>query len=179
MDAKAAVKKAVKGDAAAFAQLIETKKAELYRIAYSYAKNRDDAMDIVGEAVYKAFVSVGSLRKPEYFNTWLTRILINCAVDHLNKAKKTVRTAGEVGNGALVEPGGAGGTEHEAIMDLYGALDRLDTKHRTVIILKFFHDLTLAEIARVLEWPVGTVKTYLYRALQALNISLKEGEEIE
>lgn len=174
MDARAGVKKAIKGDIAAFAALIEMKKAELYRIAFSYARNRDDALDIVGEAVYKAFIAVGRLRRPEYFNTWLTRILINCAVDHLRRAKKTVPME-ENSPGTVT----ADATDREAVLDLYAALDQLDAKHRTVIILKYFHGYTLEEIARILAWPAGTVKTYVYRALRMLNISLKEGEEIE
>ncbi|MBS4026986.1 MAG: sigma-70 family RNA polymerase sigma factor [Clostridia bacterium] len=176
----ATVKKAVKGDETAFCQLVEGRKATLYRLAYSYVKNQEDALDIVSEAVYKAFISIDKLKNPEYFNTWLTKILINCAINQLKKSKKVIYfneenalksldTQDQLNN--FSQP-----YHHEEVLDLYSALDKLDDKHKTVIILKFFQDLTLEEIARMLDWPTGTVKTYLYRALKVLNLNLKEGE---
>ena len=65
-------------DKAVFIELFHQREEVLYRIAYMYVKNEDDALDIVNEAVCKAYSSVKRLKEPKYFNTWITRILINC-----------------------------------------------------------------------------------------------------
>lgn len=170
------VKKAIKGDDTAFCQLIEERKEQSYRIAFGYVKNKEDALDIVGETVYKAFTSIKKLKHPQYFNTWFIKILINCAIDHLNKAKKIIYIDQEDTLENLKQQNNAAAYYDEDAIDLYAALDKLDEKHKTVVILKYFKDLTIEEIARVLEWPTGTVKTYLYRALKNLNLTLKEGD---
>jgi len=63
----------------------------------------------------------------------------------------------------------------EDLLDLYAAIDRLEEKQKTVVILKYLSDLTLEYVAEVMQCPVGTVKTYLHKALQELRIELKEG----
>ncbi len=164
------VKRAIEGDEDSFLALINEKKGSMYRIAYSYVKNKHDALDIVQEAVYKAYISVAKLKNPENFNTWLIRIVINCAVDYLRKTKKIIYLEQE--NLEKAEEN----KNIEQNMDLHAAIDNLDTKHKAVIILRYFEDMTLQDIAQVLEWPVNTVKTYLYRALKQLKIKLEEVE---
>lgn len=68
---------------------------------------------------------------------------------------------------------------NEEVIDLYNALNKLDVKYKTVVILRYFEDLTFQEISKVLDLPVNTVKTQLYRALDILKIDLeKEGSRI-
>jgi RNA polymerase sigma-70 factor, ECF subfamily len=169
------VKKAISGDEGAFCQLVEERKEKLYRTAYSYVKNREDALDIVSETVYKAYISISKLKNPAYFHTWFTRILINCAINHLHKSKKIIHM--DKPDSLKWQKEDNLSYHKEEMLDLYYAMEKLDQKHKTVIILKYFQDLTLEEIARVLQWPVGTVKTYLHRALKTLNLGLKEGVE--
>lgn len=71
-----------------FAQRLQSDKARYYRIAYSYVKNEQDALDIVGDATYKALLNLRSLKNPEYFGTWMTRIVINCALDQLRRSSR-------------------------------------------------------------------------------------------
>ena len=68
-----------------FAQRFQADKAKYYRIAYSYVKNEHDALDVMGEASYKALRSLKALKTPEYFSSWMTRIVINCALDLLRQ----------------------------------------------------------------------------------------------
>ena len=168
MDTKELAWKAQKGDHEAFGLLMENRKEAIYRVAYSYVKNREDALDIVSEAVYKAFVSVRKLKNPDYFNTWFTRILINCAINHLNKNKKLASfhhtVEGETG----------GGVSREEKIDLYSAIDSLDAGEKTIIILMYLEGFTLREIAELLECPLGTVKTRLNKALISLRVKLQE-----
>jgi RNA polymerase sigma-70 factor, ECF subfamily len=163
------IKKARKGDADAFAQLMENRKEKIYRIAYGYTKNRENALEIVSEAIYRAFISINKLKEPEHFNTWLIRILINCALNYINKSNKLLQLDMAIDTEAKKEA-----VSEEEIIDLYTAIDKLDEKHKTIIMLKYIEDLTIPDIAKILNWPVGTVKTYLNRALKKLKIELEE-----
>lgn len=67
---------------------MERSRDKLYRFAYCYVKNEDDALDILSEAVYKGYISFHKLRDEKYFETWMIRIIINCANDFLKKNLK-------------------------------------------------------------------------------------------
>lgn len=70
--------------------LIENEQERFYRIAYSYVKNQEDALDIVHNAIVKALQSCRGLRSPEYAQTWFCRILINESISHLRRARRFV-----------------------------------------------------------------------------------------
>ncbi|GAA0719592.1 sigma-70 family RNA polymerase sigma factor [Clostridium malenominatum] len=165
------VNKTIDGDKESFNMLIQGRKEHIYKIAYSYVNNVDDALDIVQDVIYKALTSIESLKNPQYFNTWLTRITINCAINHLRKSKKIVYV-----DESNIKDIGIDSTNREEIMDLRRELQKLDVKYKTVIILKYFEDMTLNEISQVLDLPINTVKTHLYRALEKLKINLKEAD---
>ena len=74
-----------------FAQHMENNKAKFYRLAFCYVKNEHDALEIISEATYKGFINLGKLENPEFFDTWMSRIIINCAYDLLKKQKKFFR----------------------------------------------------------------------------------------
>ena len=169
MDNSELVHKARKGDAVAFEELIMSCKEKLYRIAYSYAKNKDDALDIVSESVYRAYVNLKTLKNPSYFSTWMTRIVINQSINFINKNRKVVPKE-DVG----LNLGKEDSAKIDDTIDLYAAMDRLDENQKAVIILKYFEDLTITQVAEVMERPVGTVKTYLHGALKNLRLELKE-----
>jgi RNA polymerase sigma-70 factor (ECF subfamily) len=169
MDRLNTINQAIKGDDNAFYELIQERKATLYKTAYAYVKNKDDAMDIIGETVYRAYISIGKLREPDFFNTWLTRILINSSIDYIKKNKKVIPSGDEINTSKVDNI-----CNSEINMDLYNAIDKLQPKFKTIIILKYFQDLTIPQIADILQYPVGTVKTYLNKALKELRIDLKE-----
>jgi RNA polymerase sigma-70 factor, ECF subfamily len=163
------VRMAQKGNHQAFCQLVEERKESIYRIAYSYVRNKEDALDIVSESVYKAYVSIGHLQNPRHFQTWFTRILINNAINHIQKNKKLF----PLDEGIAVKQQ-AGSVSSEETIDLYRAIDGLPAKERMVIILMYVEGFTLTEIADLLKCPLGTVKTRLNRALKTLRAILQE-----
>lgn len=172
MDINEKVKLAKRGDDNAFYELINERKAMLYKTAYLYVKNKEDAMDIVSDTVFKAYISIKKLKQPEFFNTWLTRILINNSLDFIKKSKKVVsleenQSFNENDNLNIHE-------NKEDVLDLHKAVDKLNDKYKTIVILKYFQDMTLNEIAEVLKCPLGTVKTHLNKALKELRIELVE-----
>ena len=90
------VVRAKKGDAEAFQALIHEEKEKLYKMAYVYMQNEDDALEVFQETVYKAFKSIATLKNNDYFSTWVTRILINAAIALLKKKQKIVPLSNEI-----------------------------------------------------------------------------------
>lgn len=77
------MKKAQKGNDEAFLKLFQEYEKDIYRTAFVYVKNQEDALDIVQETAYRSFKSIKDLKEPKYFKTWLIRIAISCAIDIL------------------------------------------------------------------------------------------------
>lgn len=132
-------------------------------------KNENDALDIVQEAIYKAYISVKTLRETQYFSSWLTRILINTALDFIKKNKRVIPIDEiESMNTSKVH-------NVEDSIDLVDAIDRLEEQYKTVVILRYYKDFSIKQIADTLSCPEGTVKTHLHRAIKTLKMDLKEG----
>jgi RNA polymerase sigma-70 factor (ECF subfamily) len=152
-----------------FIELITMYKPYLYRTAYAYVKDEYKAKEILQECTFKAFLNVKKLKNPVYFKTWITKILINAAIDTLRKDSRTEYLED---NNALTSP--IEGSSLEEKIDLYNAIDLLKPNYKTVIILKYFNDLSVENIAAIMEVPQNTVKTYLRRAKENLAKILKE-----
>lgn len=147
---------------------IEPLKEQLYRVAYLYLGSESAAVDAVDEAVYRGYLKRRSLRREAYFSTWLTRILINVCLDELRRRQREtpVETLPERAE-----------TPYDAL-PLQEALDRLPEDLRSVIALRYFGGFTLAETARALGLPEGTVSSRQRRALQLLKLHLTDDEEV-
>lgn len=154
-----------------FLELIEDNQEKIYRIAYSYVKNKEDALDIVQDSTYKAYISYGKLINKEYEVSWLVRIVINTAIDYLNKSKKVVRLEQKDVESMTID---SNTEDVNKKLDVSDALDKLNERQKTVILLRFFEDMKLGDIAEIMNIPLSTVKSTLYRALKALEIELKE-----
>lgn len=162
------VRKAQRGDGEAFMQLFSTCEEEMYRIAFLNVKNEADALDVMQESAYRAFKSIKHLKKPEYFKTWLMRIVMNCAMDHIRKNSKEIQSESDYIENAKVLP-----VSHEKELILQFTLkemmDILEAPEKNVIILKYYYEYSFKEIADILQKPLGSVKTILYRALGKLR----------
>ncbi len=162
------VKKAMRGNPKAFGELIREQQEYLYRMAFLYTRQEDDALDAVQESILKAYQKIKDLREPQYFKTWLTRIVINEAKNILKK-----RSPGEALD-AAEELAAPEGLSPEARMDLYAALEHLPEKYRDIVRLKYFDGLSAREIGEKLGIPEGTVSSYLSRAIKRMRKELKE-----
>ena len=138
-----------------FAVRVEALKGRLYRTARLYLGSEADALEAVDEAVYQALRALGTLRQPEFFETWMTRILINVCRRELRRRKRLM------GEEAL--PESAGPDVYDAL-PLKEAVRRLPEALRQVVILRFFAGYTQAE----------TVATRQRRALELLRLELEE-----
>lgn len=162
------VKKAVKGNPDAYGELIKECQDYMYRTAYLYVRNEETALDAVGTAVLKAYQQIHTLKNPEYFKTWITRILIRAAYDE----QKKLMYHGDLKE--ISQKEACEGVSLEEKYDINAAIRLLSEKYRMVIILKYFSGFSVKEIADVLEAPEGSVKAYLSRARDELKRILKE-----
>ncbi|GIN71888.1 DNA-directed RNA polymerase sigma-70 factor [Bacillus sp. J14TS2] len=162
------VKKAQKGDEKAYLTLFQHYQVDIYRIAYVYVKNQEDALDIVQETAYKSFSKIKTLKNPEYFKTWVIRIAMNTAISHLRKGKKIVHL-----NPEYADMFAADEKDVSLQMTLKDLIESLNENEKSVVLLKFYVEHTISEIADVLDMPLGTVKTILYRSLDKLRKQVK------
>ncbi|WP_312942432.1 sigma-70 family RNA polymerase sigma factor [Oscillibacter sp.] len=150
-----------------FVRRTEAFRTRLYRTAFAYLGGEAAALEAVDEAVYQALRHLRQLREPDYFETWLTRILINECGRELRRLKR------QCPEEYLPEAGE--NFDYDAL-PLREAVARLPQKLRQVIALRYFGDLTQTETARALSIPQGTVVTRQRRALVLLKLELEEGE---
>lgn len=166
--------KAKLGDRDSFIKLFQIHRDQLYRIAFVYTKNREDALDVIQETAYRAFRNISSLKSSRYFKTWLIKITINCAMNVLNSRK----------NNANIAPGYldtivAVSEDVPLHITIEQLLSLLDSKEKTVIILKFYFDYTFKQISETMELPLGTVKSLYYRSLGKLKNNVEREDYYE
>lgn len=173
MDIAQLVQKAKRGNDEAFEHLISSVRHKLYRTAYSYVRNEQDALDIYQETIYKAYTSLKKLKNPESFQSWIIKILVFKSIDFIRKESRHFSTGDEE---LFVELISKESTDYiDQSMDLSEAFKFLDPKYKTIILLRYYHDLSIKEIANMMNYPEGTVKSYLSRAQKQLRPILKEG----
>lgn len=149
------------------AYLIENKSAH-YRLVYSYTKHSEDAFDVIQESIEKALKAIHKSAFPESMNAWFYRILVNTSLDYLRKNKRYISYEPEAFEN-MVET-----QDQYADFDLHDALETLPAEIKTIVILRYFEDLKIADIAKILDENENTIKTRLYRGLKLLKIELKE-----
>ena len=153
-----------------FAELVINNRQSFYRIAFSYMKNEHDALDIVSEATCRGLTHIRALRDPSFFKTWMTRIVINTALESLRKSSRQILMA-EYPPMQYTAPD----MEPEIAFDLYDALDALGAGDNTFIILRYFEEYSIREMASLLELPESTVKSKTYRCLEKMRLYMEGG----
>ncbi len=145
---------------------------KFYRLAYSYAHERETALDIVQNAICKALEKYGTIRDENSINSWFYRVLVNEACSHIKKNSREVSVGDEkMPEQVYVEKAFELGEE------LYKKVDMLPEMLKTVIVLRFYEDMSLEEISRVTNTNLNTVKTRLYTALKKLKKFVMEVAE--
>lgn len=145
--------------------------ARFYRLAYSYLKDREEALDAVQTAVCRALEKQDSLHEPEALRTWFYRILVNICTDLLRQRKRvTFVPPDALDCGSYEDP-------LPADDSLSRRVDALPPEIQTIVKLRFYEELSLKEISAVTGWNLSTVKTRLYTGLKKLRVSM-EGVEV-
>lgn len=186
---RAIVARAQAGDEAAFRELFDRYHRRAYSVALGVVRNRQDAADIVQDAFIKVHRHIANFQGSSSFYTWLYRIVMNLAIDHLRRNKKARsldyddgvrRTAMEVeGDGGMLPrilDGNPGKTvlRRELSGAIQKALDELPEYHRAVILLREVEGLSYEEMAQVLKVPKGTIMSRLFHARKKMQEALSE-----
>lgn len=150
-------------------QYIIENQNKFYRLAYSYVQEEQAALDVVQNAICRALEGCFGLKNPLALKTWFYRILVNESLQYLRKRKKeTTLTEEHTATLTYSEPA------FEEDKRAYEAVMQLPEAMKNVVLLHFYEDLTLKQIAEITDTPLSTVKTRLYSALKKLKLTLKE-----
>lgn len=158
------VKRAMKGDREAFAELVNANMQSMYKTAWVYLKNDQDIADAVQDTILACYEKIGTLRKARYFKTWMIRILINKCNDILRKRSVYANLQ------ESKEPGGFD-TGMETC-EWKQVLSCLEETSREIVQLYYYEEMTVPEIAAVLDMNKNTVMTKLDRARKRLRREL-------
>lgn len=175
-----------RGEAAAFEELVRRYQGRVFAVSYRLCGNREDALDVAQEALFKAYSKIDAWQPTGGFLPWLLRLTSNQAIDHLRRRKRQRTERLDESfvpdtEGAAVEPvtlsteAAVRGSEIEA--RIQKALPVLSESQRSVFVLRHYQGLQLNEIADELGCTVGSVKVHLFRALKKLREQLKDLHE--
>jgi RNA polymerase sigma-70 factor (ECF subfamily) len=173
VDDQTLVAETLAGHGEAFGTLVERYDRAVYHLAYRTVRDAEEARDVAQEAFFKAFRSLKTFRPEAKFSTWIFSITYHACCDRLARRKR-------YSNEELPDRADPGiGPEQEAIAGeearrLRAAIARLPEKYRSVITLYHLQGRQYEEIAQVLEIPIGTVKTHLFRAKEQLRRMLNQ-----
>lgn len=143
-------------------------KEDFYRVAYTYVKNESDALDIVQDSIYKALKSVSKIENRDGIKTWFYKILIHTAIDYIRKNKRYIQVEDDTYFNENSK------WDEYTDIDLQKALDNLSPEYKIIIVLRYFQDMKIEDIAKVLNENINTVKTRMYTALKKLKISMED-----
>jgi len=177
------VEKVQSGDKTAYDHLVRKYQHKIILLVNRYVKDPSEAQDIAQEAFIKAYRALGNFRGDSAFYTWLYRIAINTAKNYLvSRARRhtefevDVYEAEQVQN--LPQLKGLDTPERELLNDeiinaIQSAIDKLPEDMRVAIMLREFEGMSYEEIAQTMECPVGTVRSRIFRAREAIDNKLQ------
>lgn len=176
MDDHELVLKAQQGDVNAYGELYERHAPGIFRFLYAHVEHRQDAEDITEEVFFRAWRSLPRYRERGVpFQFYLLRIARNALIDHYRRAKlpdrSGVRSVDEMEN-ELADPVVGGQGLSDAHQDVVSHLGSLTEAHRTVLVLRYFNQLSPEEIAVVMGRSAGAIRVLQHRALSALRARL-------
>jgi RNA polymerase sigma-70 factor (ECF subfamily) len=185
-DDRALVSAAQAGDRAAFRTLFERYHRRAYALAFGVVRNQDDALDVVQDAFIKAHRYLDKFEGQASFYTWLYRIVMNLAIDHLRKHKRQqpVDFTDQAVENAVSEdallPKIIGGNPGRALMDreirerISTALDSLSENHRAVLVMRELDGLSYEEMAAAMQCSKGTIMSRLFHARKNMQKQLAD-----
>ena len=170
------VRKLQRGEPDAFETLIRRHQKTIFNLAYRMLGDYDEAAEISQEVFLSAYRAIGNFRGEANFSTWLYRIALNHATTRRKSLNTRQQRSVPIENtepASDPHPGPAETMEKKEIRQrVQQALNRLDPEDAAVILLRDLQDVPYEEVARVLDLPIGTVKSRLHRARQALKSEL-------
>ncbi|MEN0647637.1 RNA polymerase sigma factor SigW [Caldifermentibacillus hisashii] len=180
---KSRIKQVRKGDQNAFGEIVELYKDKVFQLCFQMLGNSHEAEDISQEAFIRAYINIERYNIDRKFSTWLYRIATNLCIDRIRKKKPDYYLDAEVaGTEGLtlysqIPASQLAPDEEVSKIELQEIIQneilKLPEKYRAVIVLKYIEELPLLEISKILDLPIGTVKTRIHRGREALRKQLR------
>lgn len=173
-----------KGDSRAFDLLVLKYQHKIFGLISRYVRDADEVQDVAQEAFIKAYRALPKFRGDSAFYTWLYRIAINTAKNHLvSRSRRPPSSDVEIEDAEYYEAGGAlrdienpenalFGAELKAVVE--SAISGLPDDLRTAVTLREFDGLSYEDIAEIMECPVGTVRSRIFRAREAIDVQVRQ-----
>ena len=150
-------------------EYLNRNKEKLFKIAYVYLKNKEDAIDVIHESILKSYKNIESIRDLESIDKWFIRILVNTSIDYIRKNSKVI-----VMEDKDIELLINKSKEDEDGFNLL--IESLNDELRLIIILKYFHGYKIREISEILNLKESQVKNKIHKALNLLRKEIEEEE---
>jgi len=172
------------GDRRAFAELVEMYKDRIFHLAYRMLGNNQESEDVVQETFLRVFTNLHRYDESQKFSTWIYRIATNLCIDRLRKRKTYYSLDADMSDNSegsdwysLLSSNEKTPESHMLLSEtqeqVRKAIETLPEKYKSVVILRYLHDLSLQEIGEVLDMPVTTVKTRVHRGREYLRKKLE------
>lgn len=145
---------------------IKENQQKLYRFTAVYVRNEEDAKDILQNTILKAYRKVYQVRSADTLSSWFYRVLVNECLLHIRKSKRHEQMQ-------EMDVFSAGTSDILQRDQLWVMIHRLDEKSQMIIVLRFFEDRKLKEIAEIMKMPLSTVKSRLYKSLEELRMYME------
>ncbi len=152
---------------------VTTNQEHFYRFVYSYTRDEQAALDVIQNAIYKALTKYNALNDSQFLKTWFYRILVNESLTYLRTNKQLLILSEEI------EKIPHSDSYNLDELNLYQEVNKLPDKLKTIIILRFYEEMTLEEISIITNTNLSTVKSRLYKALKLLKLNYKEIDPYE
>ena len=162
----------LRGDPRAFGVLVARHERRIYGLCLRILGNREDAEDAAQEAFLAALRKADSFRRAAAFSTWLYRIAVNAATDQARRRGRARLTTLDPEDAGLADPGSDLGESVTAAVAVQTALTRVPEEFRVAVVLCDLYRVPYADAAQILEVPVGTVKSRVFRGRAALAACL-------
>jgi RNA polymerase sigma-70 factor (ECF subfamily) len=175
------VRQAQAGDGRAFNALVSKYRARIMQLTLRYARNQADAEDLVQDTFFKAYRGLPSFRGDSSFYSWLHRIAINAAMTAFHVHARDAHVVSMEGSGSeQIEE--AATPENLAVTDeilaaIGAAVDALGEDQRRAIVLREIDGLSYQQVAGAMSCPVGTVRSRVFRAREAIDLRVRDSFE--
>lgn len=181
------VRRAQQGEGAAFDVLVKRYESKITGLVYRYVRDTDTALDLVQDIFFKIFRNLVNFKGESKFSSWIYRIAINDCIDHKRRLKvrkeQSLQQIQEYGydvaddrDEANVEATHLSQMEHAWVRR---AVADLPPNQQSIVVMKVYQDLTFDQISEILDEPVSTVKSRLYKALSNLGSVMRRKQVIE
>ncbi|MGO4528631.1 sigma-70 family RNA polymerase sigma factor [Paenibacillus sp. 2TAF8] len=158
-------------DESVFINSVTEHQDTLLSIAYSYLRNRQDALEAIQEMTCRAWIKRRTLKNDKAFKSWIIRILIYVCIDEQRRRKRTILQPDESMEKNIPASWMISARDNRIAMQ--SLLLKIKPKYRHVLLLKYYNDMTLTDIASILGKPEGTIKTWQHKGLEQLRKLMK------